>query len=79
MISNSNDGICGIYEGIDQQGYRLACIKENNDYSLIFLGVKNNNGRWKVGDVKAELRPSASSGLFKATWYMADKSKNEDA
>jgi S1-C subfamily serine protease len=79
MISNSSDGICGIYEGIDQQGYKLACIKENNDYSLIFLGVKNNNGRWKVGDVKAELRPSASAGLFKATWYMADKSKNDDA
>lgn len=79
MISNSSDGICGIYEGIDQQGYKLACIKEDNDYSLIFLGVKNNNGRWKVGDVKAELRPSASAGLFKATWYMADKSKNDDA
>lgn len=79
VISNSNDGICGIYEGIDQQGYKLACIKDNNDYLLIFLDVKNNNGRWKVGDVKAELRPSASTGLFKATWYMADKSKNEDA
>lgn len=79
MISNSNDGICGIYEGIDQQGYKLACIKENDDYSLIFLGVKNNNGRWKVGDVKAELRPSASAGLFKAIWYMADKSKNDNA
>lgn len=79
MISNTNDGICGIYEGIDQQGYRLACIKENNEYSLIFLGVKNNNGRWKVGDVKAELRPSASASLFKATWYMVDKSKNDDA
>lgn len=79
MISNSNDGICGIYEGIDQQGYKLACIKENNQYFLIFMGVKNNNGRWKFGDVKAELRPSASTGLFKATWYMADKRKNEDA
>lgn len=79
MISNSNDGVCGIYESMDQQGYKLACIKENNEYLLIFLDIKNNNGRWKVGDVKAELRPSASSGLFKATWYMADKSKNEDA
>lgn len=79
MISNSNDGICGIYEGIDEQGYKLACIKENNEYMLIFLGVNHNNGRWKIGDVKAELRPSATAGLFKATWYMADKRKNEDA
>ena len=79
IINSTNDGICGIYEGMDQQGYKLACIKENNNYVLIFLGVKNSNPRWKVGDVKAELRPSASSGVFKAMWYMADKSKNEDA
>ncbi len=79
LISNSNDGVCGIYEGVDEQGYKLACIKENGDYFLVFMGVKNNDGRWNVGDVKAELRPSASAGLFKATWYMADKSKNNDA
>ena len=79
MISNSNDGVCGIYEGVDEQGYKLACINEKGEYSLIFLGVKSNDGRWSIGDVKAELRPSASSGLFKATWYMADKSKNDDA
>lgn len=79
MISDINDGICGIYEGIDEQGYKLACIKENDEYILVFLGVKNNDARWSLGDVKAELRQSASAGLFKATWYMADKSKNEDA
>ena len=79
MITNANDGICGIYEGVDQQGYKLACIKEGADYFLIFMGVKSNNSRWELGDVKAELRPSASAGLFKATWYMADKSKNDDA
>lgn len=78
MISNSNDGVCGIYEGIDEQGYKLACLKENGEYFLIFMGVKTNDGRWSLGDVKAELRPSASVGLFKATWYMADKSKNDD-
>jgi len=78
MISNSNDGICGIYEGTDEQGYKLACIKENGEYSLVFMGVKSNDGRWTMGDVKAELRPSATTGLFKATWYMADKSKNDD-
>lgn len=79
MISNSNDEICGIYEGVDEQGYELACIKENNQYSLVYMGVKKWNGRWVLGDVKAELRPSASAGLFKATWYLADKSKIDDA
>ncbi|MDE5784310.1 MAG: serine protease [Prevotella sp.] len=79
MIIDSNDGICGIYEGVDEQGYKLACVKEDDEYLLLFMGVKNNDGRWYKGDVKAELRSSASAGLFKATWYMADKSKNEDA
>ena len=79
MISNANDGICGIYEGVDEQGYTLACIKENDQYSLVYMGVKKWNGRWVLGDVKAELRPSASAGLFKATWYLADKSKIDDA
>ena len=78
MIEDSRDPICGIYEGMDSQGYKLACIKEYDKYSLVFLNVKNNDLRWKFGDVKAELRPSASSGLFKATWYMADKSKDND-
>lgn len=55
MISNSNDVVCGIYEGVDEQGYKLACINEKGEYSLIFLGVKSNDGRWSIGDVKAEL------------------------
>ncbi|MDE6689976.1 MAG: hypothetical protein K2J86_08905 [Prevotella sp.] len=67
MIIDSNDGICGIYEGVDEQGYKLACVKEDDEYLLLFMGVKNNDGRWYKGDVKAELRSSASAGLFKAT------------
>lgn len=79
-ITNTNDGICGIYEGTDASGYRLACIKSTGsyNYSLVYLGAKNNNGRWTSGDVKALLRESATPGLFKADWYMADKRKQED-
>lgn len=78
-IMSSNNGFCGIYEGLDATGYKLACIKEKDDFFLIYMGDKIYNNRWKFGDVKAILRPSATNGLFKATWYMADKSKNEDA
>ena len=27
-IETNNDGICGIYEGSDEQGYKLGCIKD---------------------------------------------------
>jgi S1-C subfamily serine protease len=33
---------------------------------------------WEFGHVKAELRASAVLGLFKATWYMADFSENDN-
>lgn len=33
---------------------------------------------WQVGDTKAVLRSSATSGFFKADWYMADKTSNPD-
>ncbi|WP_102406973.1 S1C family serine protease [Parabacteroides bouchesdurhonensis] len=77
-IDMNNDGIVGIYEGINEQGYKLGCIKHDNTYYFIYLGSKTNKSWWKVGDVKAILRPSATAGLFKADWYMEDKSTNSD-
>lgn len=78
-VDENNDGICGIYEGIDNQGYKLGCVKQNGTYYLIYLGDKDNMSWWQVGDVKAVLRPSATMGFFKADWYMANKTKESDA
>lgn len=77
-VDNNNDGICGIYEGADEQGYKLGCIKQNGEYRLIYLGSKERMSWWQVGDTKAVLRSSATSGFFKADWYMADKTSNPD-
>ncbi|MBF1545110.1 MAG: trypsin-like peptidase domain-containing protein [Prevotella salivae] len=77
-IETNNDGICGIYEGSDEQGYKLGCIKDNEGYHLIYLGSKEQMSWWQIGDTKAILRPSATSGFFKAEWYMADKTSNND-
>ncbi len=73
-----NDGICGIYEGDDSNGYKLGCIQENGEYKLIYLGGKEKRNWWWTGDLKAILRPSATKGFFKADWYMADKSIKND-
>lgn len=75
---NNNDGICGIYEGSDNNGYKLGCVKENGEYRLIFLSGNEKRSWWKVGDIKAILRPTATNGFFKAEWYMADKSINSN-
>lgn len=34
---------------------------------------------WRVGDLKAKLHKTATPNLFKCTWYMGDKSPNENA
>ena len=71
---NNNDGICGIYEESGGIGYKLGCIKQNGEYYLIYLDSRKRMEWWKIGDIKAILRPSATFGLFKAKWYMLDKS-----
>lgn len=75
---SNNDGICGIYEEADEQGYKLGCIKQNGEYRLIYLGSKERMSWWQIGDTKAVLRSSATNGFFKADWYMADKTSNSD-
>ena len=77
-IDNENDGIVGIYEGFSDNKYTLACIKDENDYKLIYIGSETQLKQWHVGDVKAFLRRSATPGFFKANWHMADKTLNTD-
>lgn len=76
---SNNDGICGIYEGSDETGYKLGCIKQNGEYRLIYLGGRDKMSWWQVGDTKAILRPSATTGFFKADWYMANKTTESNS
>lgn len=72
-LDNNNDGICGIYEGISDNKYKLGCIKHNDEYHLIYLGGKKKTSWWQIGDTKAILRPSSTYGLFKVKWYERNK------
>lgn len=74
-IDQNNDGICGIYEPIDDSGAKLACVKNGNEHCLIYLSSPANYpGRnfWQIGDIKAKLRNTAA-GLMKAEWYDSAK------
>lgn len=74
-IDQNNDGICGIYETIDDSGAKLACVKNGNEHCLIYISSPSNYpGRnfWKLGDIKANLR-NTPSGLMKAEWYNSAK------
>lgn len=74
-----NDPFVGIYEGFGGNRYKLACIRENGEYFLLYLSDKEHLPWWKVGDIKAVLKKSATPGFFKADWLMADKSYNDNA
>lgn len=76
--NTNNDGICGIYEASEESSYKLGCVKQNGEYLLIYLGSSENMSWWQVGDIKAKLYPSATTGMFKADWIMANKTSNSN-
>lgn len=80
IIDNQNDGIVGIYQGVSQNDnqYKLACIKDGDIYKLVYLSCRESLPHWKIGDVKAELEPTATPAMFTAKWRMANKTLNSD-
>ncbi len=76
-ISKNNDGISGIYEDVSNSSSRLAVLGDGTSYNIYYLSGASNKC-WEIGHVKAILRPTATTGLFKGTWYMADFSENNN-
>ncbi len=80
VIDSQNDGIVGIYQGVtqDDNQYKLACYKDGDSYKLIYLSSRESLPHWRVGDVKAELEPTATPTMYTAKWRMGDKTLNTD-
>lgn len=75
---NGAQDIEGIYEKVGTTlEYELAVLKENNEYKIIYLDGANGTN-WNEGDIKATLQKTATFGLFKANWFMLNKSFNND-
>ena len=80
IIDDQNDGIVGIYQGVTNNNvqYKLACYKDGELYKLIYLNSRESLSHWKVGDVKAELEPTATPAMYTAKWRMGNKTLNPD-
>jgi S1-C subfamily serine protease len=75
---NGVSEIEGIYEKVGKNlEYNLAVLKTKDEYSIIYLsGAKGTT--WVEGDLKAKLQKTAQFGLFKANWFMLNKTENKD-
>jgi len=79
---NGIDQFEGIYEkpssSLNSPRYKLGLLKTNDGYNLIYLSGAQNTVDWEEGELKANLIPTATLGLFKAKWYMANKVVNDE-
>ena len=78
LIANSKNPYAGIYEELSSNEsssaiYRLAFIQTDDNTFLVYIGSTNAIGTWKCGEVKAILRPTVSKSIYKADWFMGDK------
>ena len=84
--SNGIDEIEGIYENVtksyNEPKYTLGLLKTNEGYDLIYLNCdftgtsKDNSNIWNIGDLKSKLYSTATQLVFKADYYMGDKTLN---
>ncbi len=80
--SKGCDRIEGIYENSSSATsarYKVAVRKINGTYHFIYLsGSQFKSSIWNEGDIKATLEPTATPSFYKAKWYMADKTINDE-
>ena len=78
LIANSKNSNAGMYEQLNSTEtspaiYRLAFVQNDEGIFLVYVGSTNAIGTWKCGEVKAVLRPTVSKSIYKADWYMGNK------
>jgi S1-C subfamily serine protease len=82
-FSKGHDSFEGIYEiskqNINEPNYKLAVVKSNKGYNIIYLTGANNYLDWQEGEIKATLESTAIAGTYKANWVRSDKILHSDA
>lgn len=78
-FSRSSDKLEGEWQMFDRMleedllrpagDYRLACVKRDGGYDLVYLdGAVRNGGFWRPGMTKASLETTPFDGIFDVTW-----------
>lgn len=78
LIANSKNPNAGMYEQLASSEtmpsiYRLALVQTDEGIFLIYVSSTNAIGTWTCGEVKAILRPTVSKSIYKADWFMGNK------
>ncbi len=78
LIGNSKNSNAGMYEQLSSTEnspaiYRLAFVQNEEGTFLVYVGSTNAIGTWKCGEIKAILRPTVLKSVYKADWYMGNK------
>lgn len=78
LIANTKNSNAGMYEQLASSEtmpsiYRLALVQTDEGIFLIYVSSTNAIGTWKCGEVKAILRPTVSKSIYKADWFMGNK------
>ncbi len=83
FLANGIERFEGIYEGAIRTSvipkYKLAVLKSQSGYQLIYLGGANNQEDWVEGELLGKLTATSSSIMFKANWRMMNKFENNSA
>ena len=76
IIDSLDSSISGFYEMLEGDSYKLAVIQKKDSVCLVYSGHDGGDiGTWKIGEMKALLRPTAVKNVYKADWYDRDKIK----
>ncbi len=67
----------GVYEGISTP-YRIAIAKAKQGDFFDVIYLSGGSSLWDTGDIKARLKPTASSEVWHSDYYMGNKSLRDD-
>lgn len=77
LVDNTSLSIAGFYESIEN-GMTYAVLQKNNTIYVVFVRDNSEeNDKWKCGEVRGVLRPTSSKNVYKATWLLANKEKQD--
>lgn len=76
LVKETNANIAGIYEGTGVGALRLAVVEEDDSFFIVYISEDiEGDETWKCGEVRATLRPTAVSNVYKADWFNFQKQK----